>query len=62
MKDLPHKHIGAIVSKCKGVPLKGTGLLVSPNLVLTCAHNLYIRQYLEYSYDIKFYPGQCGPL
>ncbi len=63
MKELLHINIGALIFKPPfGKPGKGTGLLVSPNLVLTCAHNIvnfYSKQ--EYS-DFKFYPGQSGPL
>ncbi len=46
LKKLPHKHIGLLIwrrednKKLKGT---GSGFLISKNLVLTCAHNLYNR-------------------
>jgi V8-like Glu-specific endopeptidase len=60
-----HKHIGAlnfISSLREGQFGMGTGLLVSPNLVLTCAHNLYNPATGEMYRDHKFYHGQCGPM
>jgi V8-like Glu-specific endopeptidase len=37
-----HKFIGAIVAITPNGNGKGTGLLISPNLVLTVAHNILI--------------------
>ena len=38
-----HKHIGALTWSDNRVNKlgKGTGILISVNLVLTCAHNIY---------------------
>ena len=42
MWDLTHRHHGCItVTNNKGSTFYGTGLLISPNLVLTSAHNIY---------------------
>ena len=41
---------------------KGTGILISCNLVLTAAHNIYSHQNKILHQDFKFYPGQCGAL
>jgi V8-like Glu-specific endopeptidase len=59
-----HKYIGAILAinkKKGGAPIKGSGVLISPDLVLTGAHNLWDRGGGENS-TFKFYPGLCGPL
>lgn len=40
----------------------GTGILLSPDLVLTSAHNLVLwKDHKMYS-KFRFYPGQSGPL
>lgn len=60
-----HKHIGALTYVNKIFPDqvgKGSGILISCNLVLTAAHNIYSHQNKILHQDIKFYPGQCGPL
>jgi V8-like Glu-specific endopeptidase len=44
---------------------KSSGILISPNLVLTCSHNLaFIKRDLprELYKDFMFYPGACGLL
>lgn len=44
MEELLHKNIGPLIIHFKslpGKPAKGSGLLISPNLVLTTAHNIY---------------------
>jgi V8-like Glu-specific endopeptidase len=62
MPELLHRHIGALLftdtrTTYKG---KGSGILISPNLVLTSAHNIYNRGILNT--DFKFYPGLNGEL
>ena len=39
-----HKDIAVIVGKTKDIEVKGSGILISPNLVLTCAHNLFYME------------------
>jgi V8-like Glu-specific endopeptidase len=42
-----HKYIGALLSfnsKRGKTPTKGSGVLISPDLVLTCAHNVWDRE------------------
>ena len=61
MEKLPHKHIGAVV--CRGpcnTLQTGTGLLISPDLVLTCAHVIINNEYNAPYPRIYFYPGQYG--
>ena len=59
-----HKNIGAITfdvyhSSGKGY---GSGLLISPNIVLTAAHVVYYIQTSTYNTNFLFYPGQYGKL
>jgi V8-like Glu-specific endopeptidase len=40
--NLPlHKHIGFLQIFTEGADAVGSGILISPNLVLTSAHNIY---------------------
>ena len=59
-----HRHIGALTFKLKGKPDlgKGTGTLISPNLVFTVAHNIFHFITQQTYVDIKFYYRQCGTL
>jgi V8-like Glu-specific endopeptidase len=42
MKKLPHRHIGVVIAHHPmGAIQLGTGILISPNLVLTCAHVIH---------------------
>jgi hypothetical protein len=43
----PHKYIGALLSynsKRGKTPIRGSGVLISPDLVLTSAHNVWDRE------------------
>lgn len=55
----PNSCVGAILATYKGKPMKGTGFLLSSNLVLTVAHNVCSREGVEIN-DILFYPGVSG--
>jgi V8-like Glu-specific endopeptidase len=59
-----HKFTGALTfrSRSRTELGKGTATLISPNLVLTSAHNIYNKEKGEVYYDLRFYPGQCGVL
>lgn len=59
-KVLPHKHIGALIMNKGGA--MGSGVLISPNLVLTAAHNVWFRAKNREFSNFKFYPGACGSL
>ena len=40
---------------------QGTGFLIAPNVVLTCAHNLYDYDIKKKPFfEIKFYPAAKG--
>ena len=64
MDEQLHKDIGALTSKAKNCPdlVKGSGALISENLVLTAAHNLYNCGTREFYSDLRFYPKQHGDL
>lgn len=60
-----HKYIGALLASNKTLPGKkimGSGVLISPDLVLTAAHNVWHRKKEQENFDIKFYPQLCGSL
>ena len=59
-----HRHIGALTFKLRNNPKigKGTGTLISPNLVLTVAHNVFNHASRQTFGDFKFYYRQCGTL
>ena len=64
MKKAPHRHIGIVlaVHPC-GVFQLGSGILISRNLVLTCAHVTHSKAYQKKPFpNIYFYPAQCGKL
>lgn len=63
MGDLLQKNVGSIYFKSRSMPGefgKGCGLLISPNLVLTSAHNIYDTSKAEEFYDISFCPSHEG--
>ena len=60
-----HRHIGALIFKTSSESdsyAKGTGILISPDLVLTVAHNLCSMKSGENYTDFKFYPGHHGKM
>ena len=53
MKTPLHKNIGALkIKSYKKGRIMGTGVLISPNLVLTSAHNVYDRDEKEILHDV----------
>ena len=38
----------------------GSGSLISPNIVLTCAHNVYDRKITMEATDLNFIPAMNG--
>ena len=56
----PYRCIGQIVGKFGNLPYDGTGCLIGPNIVLTCAHNIYERRLKLEANDMKFKPGING--
>jgi len=63
MKNIPHRHIGIVLAVHQmGVFQLGTGILISRDLVLTCAHVTHNKAYMAEFPDIYFYPSQYGEL
>ncbi len=61
LRMLPNSCIGALTFKNKMKKSgKGTGVAISPNLILTVAHNIYDRYYRCRFEDLKFYLGADG--
>ena len=58
-----HKWIGALqftdVGDVAGI---GTGCLISPNIVLIAAHNIYNLRMKAYNKNFLFYLAACGEL
>lgn len=62
-QQLPFKYIGALEMFAKSLPgktIRGSGILISSNLVLTAAHNVWANKVSQEVSNIKFYPGVCG--
>lgn len=63
MRTVPHRHVGAIICVGpSGLIQYGTGTLISGNIVLTCAHVIYSKQYKAYYPKIVFYLGLSGDM
>ena len=62
MSEKMHKNMVVINWKKEGAQGKGSGVLISKNLVLTCAHNFYSKiQRVEDKY-FSIYPKHSGVL
>lgn len=46
-RKYPYCCIGLIIGKDKDGSFRGTGFLIGPNIILTCAHNCYSRSKKE---------------
>lgn len=61
MGEKKYRNIGALkLNNTKLGPGFGSGVLISRDLVLTAAHNVYQHESREINHNIEFYPGQCG--
>ena len=57
-----HKNIVAIIWRNKGKACRGSGALISKDLVLTSAHNFYYQNQQVPNELFEIYPGLCGKL
>ena len=57
-----HKFQTAIIRREKGNDGRGSGILISPNLVLTCAHNFWSNMQIVDANYFEIYVGQSGLL
>ena len=62
MRKRLHRFTSAIIWKEGGQIGRGSGFLVSRNLILTVAHNLYRGISRVQKESIKIYPGAYGEL
>ena len=65
MHEPKFRHVGALTFKEPSIsayPASGSAFLISPNLVLTAAHNLYDRNMNALTKEWKFYYRTCGIL
>lgn len=58
----PYSAIGYVTGKFKDTFFYGTGCLIAPNIVLTCAHNVYDRSSKEEAIHLQFTPGLNGKI
>ena len=63
MSSLPYRLIGAVISVGPANSIQyGTGILLSKDLVLTCAHVIYNKPHQAYYDKISFYPALFGDM
>ena len=58
----PYCCIGLITGRINGYPFHGTGCLIAPKVVLTCAHNLTDRKNKKKAMNVRFIPAVNGEL
>ena len=61
-EEYPYCSVGLVSGKMCGQNYNGTGCLIAPNIVLTCAHNLVDRSSKKEPVkgSLKFTPGASG--
>ena len=63
MTKVPHKHVVAIIWRNHENEVgRGSGVLVSGNVVITCAHNLYHRTVPVHESWLEIYVAPWGEL
>ena len=59
-REYPYCCIGIVTTKFSQWTSNGTGCLIAPRIVLTCAHNIYSRDSNEEAMEVKFSPAANG--
>jgi V8-like Glu-specific endopeptidase len=63
IEEYPLNCLGYIEGYAEGgVRYMGTGILISSNVVLTCAHNVYGKDKKSDFKEVRFYLRQHGPI
>jgi hypothetical protein len=58
-----HRLIGVLLFTVKGGGIgRGTAVLISKNLIMTVAHNIYDRNYDCENTNFEFFPSACGAI
>ena len=58
----PYICIGVISGKVSGRKCYGTGSLIAPNIVLTCAHNCFYKEEKSEMENLEFWPAVNGKI
>jgi V8-like Glu-specific endopeptidase len=57
----PYSAVGLLATRIGGNWYTGTGALISPTQIVTCAHNLYSRTEVVAATEVCFYPAWDAP-
>lgn len=61
-RKYPYSCIGLVTGRFGTIISNGSGCLIGPDIVLTCAHNLYDRENKIEANNVFFCPGLNGSI